>query len=413
MESKNRRIRGVNQDSCCPLLFQYDDSGRRISKTSAGITTSYLYDGDAIHAEWSGSINGNPAAAYVHGAGIDEPLLRLTGATNGPSATQAAYLQDGLGSVIGQANTAGTLTANQRFDAWGSKTSASGTIPQYGYTGREPDATGLTFYRARYYHPGIARFASRDPMGMVDAVSGYAYVANNPVNFVDPTGEALDILADIGFIVYDIGVLGYDLYKTGGANFGVHATALALDVGGAVVPFVTGAGATYRAGNKLVDVAKQADNAVPRVGTAQTRGTKVHTEFDNALKNGAAGRNVSPEGAYLGKVSDERYRPRGSSNPDAIVGNVDRPTAVFDLKTGKSGISNSQMAKYERNLPEGTPVFTVTPNGHNAPRPQSMSGMGASFNTGYLLGGSLYGDAPVPYLGGNSGGGLIDPRLYK
>lgn len=176
---------------------------------------------------------------------------------------------------------------------------------------------------------------------------------------------------------------------------------------------MTGAGASYRAGNKLVDVAKQADNAVPRVGTAQTRGSKVHTEFDTALKNGAAGLNVSPEGAYLGGRADERYRSRGSSNPDAIVGNVDRLTAVFDLKTGKSGISNSQMAKYKDNLPEGTPVFTVTPNGHNAPRPQSMSGMGASFNTGYLLGGSLYGDDPVPYLGGNSGGGLIDPRLYK
>jgi len=394
--------------------YQYDDSGRRISKTSAGITTSYLYDGDDIHAEWNGSISGNPAAAYVHGAGIDEPLLRLTGATNGPSATQAAYLQDGLGSVIGTTNVTGTLTANQRFDAWGNRIAASGTVPLYGYTGREPDATGMVFYRARYYHPGIGRFASRDPMGMADAVSPYAYVANSPTNYIDPTGEALDVFADIGFIVYDIGVLGYDLYKTGGANFGVHATALALDVGGAVVPFVTGAGATYRAGNKLVDVAKQADNAVPRVGTAQTRGTKVHTEFENALKGGAGGRNVSGEQPYVkGEWLQDKYRPKGSSNPDAVVGNTANPTAVFDLKTGKSGISNSQMAKYNNNLPEGTPVFTVTPNGHNAPRPQSMSGMGAGLNTGYLLGGSLYGDDPVPYLGGNSGGGLIDPRLFK
>jgi len=39
--------------------------------------------------------------------------------------------------------------------------------------------------------------------------------------------------------------------------------------------------------------------------------------------------------------------------------------------------------------------------------------MGAGLNTGYLLGGSLYGDDPVPYLGGNSGGGLIDPSLFK
>ncbi|MGV8992234.1 MAG: RHS repeat-associated core domain-containing protein [Thiobacillus sp.] len=168
--------------------YQYDDQGRRIQKTSGATTTSYLYDGDAIHAEWNGSISGNPAAAYVHGAGIDEPLLRLTGTTNSPSATQAAYLQDGLGSVIGMANTAGTLTANQRFDAWGVKTASSGTTPTYGYTGREPDATGLTFCRARYYHPGIGRFTSRDPMGMADAVSGYAYVANNPTNLIDPMG---------------------------------------------------------------------------------------------------------------------------------------------------------------------------------------------------------------------------------
>jgi RHS repeat-associated protein len=124
----------------------------------------------------------------VQGAGIDEPLLRLTGTTNSPAATQAAYLQDGLGSVIGTTSPTGTLTASQRFDAWGVRTAASGTIPQYGYTGREPDATGMVFYRARYYHPGIGRFASRDPMGMVDAVSPYAYVANNPVNLIDPMG---------------------------------------------------------------------------------------------------------------------------------------------------------------------------------------------------------------------------------
>lgn len=176
--------------------YAYDDSGRRIRKTSGATTTSYLYDGDDIHAEWTGSsISGMPSAVYAHGAGIDEPLLRLTGSTNSPAATEAAYLADGLGSVIGTANTAGTLTANQRFDAWGNKTASSGTIPQYGYTGREPDATGLTYFRARYQHPGLGRFVSRDPMGMADAVSGYAYVGNNPVNFIDPFGLEAQLAA--------------------------------------------------------------------------------------------------------------------------------------------------------------------------------------------------------------------------
>jgi len=168
--------------------YAYDDSGRRLKKTSAGVTTHYGYDGDDIHAEWAGTPAGMPSAVYAHGVGNDEPLLRLTGTTSSPAATQTAYLQDGLGSVVGTANTAGTLTASQRFDAWGNKGTTTGTTPTYGFTGREPDATGLTYFRARYQHPGIGRFLSRDPAGMADAVSPYAYVRNNPVNFVDPMG---------------------------------------------------------------------------------------------------------------------------------------------------------------------------------------------------------------------------------
>lgn len=206
--------------------YAYDDSGRRLRKTSGANIAHYLYDGDDIHAEWAtASITGNPTAVYAHGVGSDEPILRLTGATNGPGATQTAYLQDGLGSVIGTANTAGTLTTNQRFDAWGNKTAASGTTPTYGYTGREPDATGLAFYRARYYHPGMARFASRDPMGMADAVSPYAYVGNSPVNFNDPDG----LLAQM------VGAIARDY--TGRVMEGISGFAGGLDFGGTVDQF--------------------------------------------------------------------------------------------------------------------------------------------------------------------------------
>jgi RHS repeat-associated protein len=77
----------------------------------------------------------------------------------------------------------------QRFDAWGNKTQSAGAnIPQYGYTGREPDATGLVYYRARYYDPSIGRFVSRDPIGLDGGINLYAYVLNNPVNYTDPTG---------------------------------------------------------------------------------------------------------------------------------------------------------------------------------------------------------------------------------
>ena len=60
----------------------------------------------------------------------------------------------------------------------------------YMFTGREYDTeTGLYYYRARYYDPGLGRFLETDPLGYVDSENLYAYVGNNPWNWVDPKGE--------------------------------------------------------------------------------------------------------------------------------------------------------------------------------------------------------------------------------
>ena len=57
------------------------------------------------------------------------------------------------------------------------------------FTGKEFDAdSNLYYYGARYYDPYIGRFTQGDPIG--DGVNWYAYVANNPLRFVDPTGLA-------------------------------------------------------------------------------------------------------------------------------------------------------------------------------------------------------------------------------
>jgi YD repeat-containing protein len=82
--------------------YAYDDQGGRISKTSGGLQTNNLYNGDAIHSQWVSSPSNTPTAVMVHGAGIDEPLMRLSGTTNTPNATARFYMTDGLGSVVGQ-----------------------------------------------------------------------------------------------------------------------------------------------------------------------------------------------------------------------------------------------------------------------------------------------------------------------
>ncbi len=247
----------------------------------------------------------------------------------------------------------GAVGSNPAGDtAYGVADSTAGTV--WRFAGRRLDPrTGLYHLRARDYSPALGRFLQPDPIGMAGGLNLYAYVGNDPLNHTDPSGLLFDTILDVGFIAFDVGMLLYDEIARGGANRTANLVALGADVAGLAVPFVTGAGQAYRAGNRLVDVARQADAAVPVGGTAATRGTAVHTEFNSLVNSGAAGRNVSGETPYVARELADGYRPTGSVNPDAVVGKPRSPAAVFDLKTGASGISAGQMSRYGAGLPTG------------------------------------------------------------
>ena len=74
------------------------------------------------------------------------------------------------------------------FDSFGRLLASAGSLPTYGYSGREPDATGLVYYRARYYAPELGRFTQPDPVGLAGGINRYAYVGGNPIDFRDPSG---------------------------------------------------------------------------------------------------------------------------------------------------------------------------------------------------------------------------------
>ena len=44
------------------------------------------------------------------------------------------------------------------------------------------------FYRARYYHPQLGRFLSKDPELYMDGLNAYEYGRSNPPEYSDPSG---------------------------------------------------------------------------------------------------------------------------------------------------------------------------------------------------------------------------------
>jgi len=155
--------------------------------------------------------------------------LRVAGLTvpysDPTTSTLSYYHQDHLGGTALATDSTGMISHVYDYYPYGTplldETLSGSTVP-YSFTGKEyTEDTGLYYFEARWYDPLIGRFVSGDPMQyrapqklLADpqALNYYAYARNNPLFYVDPSGQ-LPTIAWYG-VVHGLRTIGYNISAT-------------------------------------------------------------------------------------------------------------------------------------------------------------------------------------------------------
>lgn len=237
------------------IYFDYNPNNQRsvmyygdlaTTKEQSPLRRYYSTDG-SIEVNYNKTNNSVDFVFYLDGDAYSATVM-----AKGENALEYYYVnRDYLGSILTVMNNAGAIIEDRHFDAWGNVVFVKDgqgndlgklTFIDRGYTGHEHlQGVALIHMNGRLYDPVVRRFLApdnfvQDPTNTQN-FNRYGYVLNNPLVYVDQSGEFFWAPVIIGAVIG--GYTGYKMAEAKGLDIGNLKT-WGYMLGGAVVGGVSG-----------------------------------------------------------------------------------------------------------------------------------------------------------------------------